>query len=130
MLPLAFIFSKIYKTEWKVPGNALQSLGIWLNVAQLFYFPFLIFLLLKAPDFFVMGYAIITGAHLFPYAWFYEEKAYAFAAGLVSIGAFLIAISVEDAEMFYIPIFTATILTFLGISIYVSTNKKNKVIVH
>ena len=46
LLPLAFILSKIFKTNWKVKDNPLQPLGLWLNFAQLFYFPFLIFLLL------------------------------------------------------------------------------------
>ena len=47
MLPLAFVFSKVFKTQWTVENNPLQSLGLWLNFAQLFYFPILIFVLLK-----------------------------------------------------------------------------------
>lgn len=72
MLPLAWGLSKILKTNWNVKNNPLQPLGLWLNVAQLIYFPFLIFILIKYPDYFIMTYAIITGAHLFPYAWFYD----------------------------------------------------------
>ena len=74
LLPTALGLSKILKTQWKIEGNPLQPLGLWLNFAQLFYFPFLIFVLIKMPDYFVMTYAIITGAHLFPYAWFYRTK--------------------------------------------------------
>ena len=70
LLPLAFGISKILKTNWKVKDNPLQPLGLWLNFAQLIYFPFLIFILIKCPDYFIMTYAIITGAHLFPYTWF------------------------------------------------------------
>ena len=44
MLPLALLFSKIMKTNWKNKDNPLQPLGLWLNFAQLFYFPFLIYL--------------------------------------------------------------------------------------
>lgn len=73
LLPLALGFSKILKTNWKIAGNELQPLGLWLNFAQLIYFPFLVFILIKHPDYFIMAYAIITGAHLFPYAWFYDE---------------------------------------------------------
>jgi hypothetical protein len=89
LLPLAFVFSKIFKTEWKIKGNKLQPLGLWLNFAQLFYFPFLIFILLASPKYFIMTYAIITGAHLFPYAWFYDEIGYAISAGIISIASFL-----------------------------------------
>lgn len=66
MLPLAFVFSKIFRTQWTVEGNPLQSLGLWLNFAQLFYFPILIFVLLRSPDDFIFVYVVITGAHFFP----------------------------------------------------------------
>jgi hypothetical protein len=75
-IPLAFALSKIFKTSWKSPGNPLEPLGLWLNFAQLFYFPFLVFVLLTQPKFFIMTYAIITGAHFFPYAWYYKSTAY------------------------------------------------------
>ena len=51
MLPLALLFSKILKTNWKNKDNPLQPLGLWFNFAQLFYFPFLIFILIKMPDY-------------------------------------------------------------------------------
>ena len=38
LLPLAFGFSKIFKTNWKIKNNPLQPLGLWLNFAQLIYF--------------------------------------------------------------------------------------------
>ena len=43
LLPTALGLSKILKTQWKIEGNPLQPLGLWLNFAQLFYFPFLIY---------------------------------------------------------------------------------------
>ena len=33
MLPLAFLLSKVFKTTWKVEGNPLEPLGLWLNFA-------------------------------------------------------------------------------------------------
>ena len=47
MLPLAWLLSKILKTEWTIKNNLLDPLGLWLNFAQLFYFPFLFFVLSK-----------------------------------------------------------------------------------
>lgn len=118
LIPLALGISKILKTNWKIKNNALQPLGLWLNFAQLVYFPFLIFILIKYPDYFIMAYAIITGAHLFPYSWFYDEIGYAIAAIIISIGSMLIALNVQPINIFYVPIFTATILFILGIWIY------------
>ncbi|MCB0632140.1 MAG: hypothetical protein R2824_20835 [Saprospiraceae bacterium] len=117
LLPLAFGFSKIFKTEWKIEGNPLQSLGLWLNFAQLIYFPFLIFILLRYPDYFIMAYAIITGAHLFPYAWFYDELGYAVTAVLISLGSLFIALSINTDQMAYIPIFTS--LTLLSFALWI-----------
>jgi len=126
LLPLALGFSKILKTNWKIKDNALQPLGLWLNFAQLIYFPFLIFILIKYPDYFIMAYAIITGAHLFPYTWFYDEIGYAVAAVIISIGSMLIAINIEPIDIFYIPIFTASILLILGIWILIRYQRFRK----
>ncbi len=123
MLPLAFAFSKALKTTWTIKENPLQPLGLWLNFAQLIYFPFLIFIFVKYPDYFIMAYAVITGAHLFPYAWFYEEKGYAVAAVIISVGAMAIALLVDPVDLFYVPLFTASLLLLLGIRILYSNNK-------
>lgn len=115
LMPLALGFSKIFKTNWKIKDNPLQSLGLWLNFAQLIYFPFLIFVLIKHPDYFIMAYAIITGAHLFPYAWFYDEIGYAIAAILISVGSLCIALLVDVDQIFYVPGFTALALLLLAV---------------
>lgn len=90
MLPLAFALGKIFKTSWKIANNPLNDLGLWLNMTQLFYFPLLFVVISKDSNDMPMALAIITGAHFFPYAWFYQTKAYAVMAGLISVGAALI----------------------------------------
>lgn len=124
MMPLAFLFSKILKTNWKVKGNPLDPLGLWLNFAQLFYFPFLFFVLSKQSEYFVMTYVIITGAHFFPYAWYYNEKIYAVAAGIISVGAFLLAMQVPTEKMFFVPLFMSVMLLLLSGGLYWSYQKK------
>lgn len=124
MLPLALGLSKVLKTNWKVKHNPLQPLGLWLNFAQLFYFPFLIFVLLVLPDYFIMAYAIITGAHFFPYAWLYRAKIYAITAGFISIGSFVLALNLANENMYYIPLFTAILLVITGISLVINLRKK------
>ncbi len=126
LLPLAFLLSKILKTQWKVKNNPLQPLGLWLNFAQLFYFPFLIFILITNPDYFVMTYAIITGAHLFPYAWLYNQKSYALFAGLISIGSMIISINIAKENMFYVPLFTSICLILLGVFLLVFYRRESK----
>ncbi|WP_198664856.1 DUF7010 family protein [Lewinella sp. IMCC34191] len=107
MLPLAFGLSKVFRTTWKIPGNPLEPLGLWLNFAQLFYFPFLVYFLLRDPEAFIMGYAIITGAHLFPYAWFYDELGYAIGAGVIAVGALFLRLLISPDSLFVIPLFAS-----------------------
>lgn len=126
LLPFALGFSKIFKTTWKIKGNALQPLGLWLNFAQIIYFPFLIFVLVKSSDDFIMTYAIITGAHLFPYAWFYDEIGYAVAAVVISFGSMFIAFLVEPVSVYYIPVFTASALLLLATWIFIRYQKLRK----
>ncbi|MCR9015791.1 DUF7010 family protein [Aquiflexum gelatinilyticum] len=114
LLPLALGFSKIMGTNWKVTNNQLQSLGLWLNFAQLIYFPFLIFILIKYPDYFIMTYAIITGAHLFPYAWFYDEMGYAVCAITISFGVLLMTFNMDQEQVWTIPLFTSAMFFLLG----------------
>ena len=125
LLPLAFLFSKILKTNWKVKDNHLQPLGLWLNIAQLFYFPFLIFVLIKSPDYFIMTYSIITGAHFFPYSWFYKTKFYALFAGVISLGSLLIALNIDEEKFFYIGVFTSVCLLLLTIGLLFDFNRKH-----
>jgi hypothetical protein len=124
LLPLAFGLSKILKTNWKVKDNPLQPLGLWLNFAQLIYFPFLIFILIKYPDYFIMAYAIITGAHLFPYAWLYDEIGYAIWAIVISLGALVITLNIELDQIWFVPFFTSIMLFTLACWILLKLHKQ------
>ncbi|MCX2680832.1 hypothetical protein OOZ15_12835 [Galbibacter sp. EGI 63066] len=126
LLPLALGLSKLLKTNWKIKDNPLQPLGLWLNFAQLIYFPFLVFILIKYPDYFIMAYAVITGAHLFPYAWLYDEIGYAVTAVLISVGTLIITFNVDVEEAFYIPIFTSVALFLLAIWIQINLKRFRK----
>jgi hypothetical protein len=123
-IPLAFALSKVFKTKWKSPGNPLEPLGLWLNFAQLFYFPSLVFILLTEPQFFVMTYAIITGAHFFPYAWYYKSLAFAIMAGVISVGALVLGITLPADQMFVLPLAMAGALAVLAI-LLMSAWKRN-----
>ncbi len=124
MMPLAILFSKLFKTEWTIKSNPLQPLGLWLNFAQLVYFPFLIFVLIKMPDYFVMVYAIITGAHFFPYAWFFKSVAYAIVAVIISVGAMLLGLLLPQQSFYLIPLFLSASLLILAGALY--SNQKNR----
>ena len=124
MMPLAFFLSKLFKTTWTNRENPLQALGLWLNFSQLFYFPFLIFSLIKFPDYFVMVYVIITGAHFFPYAWFYKTNLYAVFAGIISVGAMTLGLILPIEKMYFLPLFMSVCLITLTILLFSDSIKK------
>jgi hypothetical protein len=124
MMPLAFLFSKLFKTIWTDKENPLQPLGLWINFSQLFYFPFLVFSLIKFPDYFVMVYAIITGGHFFLFAWFYKTNLYAAFAGIISIGAMTLGLILPMTETYFIPIFMSISLIVLSILLFFDSKKK------
>lgn len=124
LLPLAGLLSKVFNTTWKINGNPLEPLGLWLNFAQLFYFPFLFFILAKMPEYFVMVYAIITGAHFFPYSWYYKNTVYAISAGIISVGSWLLGIYLPANRTYVIPLLMSLFLAGLAILLYVDYKKK------
>jgi hypothetical protein len=125
-LPLAWLLSKVFHTTWTLPNNPLQPLGLWLNFAQLFYFPFLIFIYSKHPEYFIMTYGIITGAHFFPYAWFYNAKPFAIMAGVIPVGCVFIGLRTAGATTYLVPVFVFCALMVLGGLLWVSYRQNKK----
>ena len=124
MLPLAFLLSKVFKTTWTIKNNPLQPLGLWLNFAQLFYFPILFFVLSKMPDYFVMVYVIITAGHFFPYSWFYKNSLFAIVAGIVTISALFLGLKLPVEQVYIIPIFMSFSLIILTILLHFDYKRK------
>ena len=85
MFPLSVGMSTLIKADWKLKNNPLGNLGLFLNLAQIIYFPILIWGIIKSPNDAIMFFAIITGAHFFPYGWFYNAKAYYVMAPMISV---------------------------------------------
>jgi hypothetical protein len=124
LLPLAWFFSGLLKTNWKIKDNPLQPLGLWLNFAQLLYFPFLIFTMIKMPEYFIMVYAIITGAHLFPYGWFYKTNWYSIFSGFIAVGVLILGLRLPSEKMYFVAIFTSISFFLLTTFLYFDTRKK------
>ncbi len=124
MLPLAYLFSKIIGTQWNLPNNPLQSLGLWLNFSQLFYFPFLVFTMIKVPEYFIMTYAIITGAHLFPFGWFYRCWWYTVFAGMMGVGTLILALLLPIAQGYFVGFFMSFSFVVLTALLIIDYKKK------
>lgn len=127
LLPLAWGLSKVFRTTWTLPHNPLQPLGLWLNFAQLFYFPFLFFIFGRHPAYFIMTYGIITGAHFFPYAWFYDAPPFAVMAGVISFGCLFIGVRTATTAPYWVPVFIVGALVVLGGLLFQSYRQHQKI---
>lgn len=81
LMPLAVMFSKLLKIDFSNKSNPLTNLGIIFSVNQVLYILIAMWAFVFAPQYMLMIYAIIFGAHLMPYGWLYKSKSY-FAASV------------------------------------------------
>lgn len=71
-----------------------------------------------------MALAIITGAHFFPFAWYYKANAYAVMAGIISVGSAVVGSMVSQQDIFMVPVLMTGMLTILAMLLYLDYKKK------
>ena len=120
MFPLSILCSKIIRADWRANDNPLGILGLYINLAQLMYFPILAYMFYKNPNEMIVFLAVITGAHLFPYGWFYNAKAYTIMAPVISILISLIGWNISVAGLWLIPLSMILLLIILNIWLYIN----------
>lgn len=126
MFPLALLFSKLIKAEWKVTDNPINQLGLVANLAQLMYFPILFWALAKSPEQMLLFFAIITGAHFFPYGWVYNTRAYYVLAPVISITILIIGWDVGADSLWRIPLMIVLYFLILNVWLWVDYKKKSE----
>lgn len=123
-MPLTWVLGKLLKTAWIIKDNPLDALGLWLNFAQLFYFPFLFFILSEMPEYFIMTMVIITGGHFFPYSWFYNTPIFAWVAGISSAGAYILGTLLQPEDFYWIPLCFTILLLIMAALLHQDYLKK------
>lgn len=87
LLPLAYLISKMIKAEFSTNDNPLGKLGLLFSCNQFLYILIAMWVYPTVPDKMVMVLAIIFGAHLLPFGWLYQSKAYSVMSVLISLSA-------------------------------------------
>ncbi len=124
MFPLAYFLSKILKVDWNSQKNPVGTLGMYLNITQLIYFPIIFWAFIKSPAEMVLFFAIITGAHLFPYGWVYNTKVYYVLSPVITLLIFGVYFFLGDEDIWIIPITMVIFLIVLNILLYFDYKKK------
>lgn len=92
LVPIAYIISKIIKSKFSAKDNPLNKLGILFSCNQYLYILIAMWVYPTVPDKMVMVLAIIFGAHLLPFGWLYQSKAYSVMSVLISLTALIVGI--------------------------------------
>ena len=90
--PLAYVISKVIKSEFSTKDNPLNKLGLLFSFNQFLYILIPMWVYPTVPDKMVMVLAIIFGAHLLPFGWLYKSKAYSVMSVLIAITALITGI--------------------------------------
>ena len=90
LMPGALVMSKILKVDFQNKENPLTKLGMILALNQMIYMLIAMWIFYMMPEYLVMVYAIIVGAHFLPYGWLYRSKMYTFFSIAMAIVCFLL----------------------------------------
>lgn len=124
MFPMSIFIAKIINADWKTNDNPLGKLGLYLNLAQIMYFPLLFWAFSKNPEYMIIFFSVITGAHFFPYGWFYNTKAYFVIAPITSITVMLLGWNIINKNLWQIPLVMIFLLIILSGWLYIDYKKK------
>ncbi|MBR6403417.1 MAG: hypothetical protein IKS48_08540 [Eubacterium sp.] len=93
LMPLAIAFSKLVKADiFAKSSNPINKLGFLCTMNQTLYLIIVMWAYSKNPDAMVMLYAMVFGAHLLPFGWVYDSKAYMIISIIETIGALVTAL--------------------------------------
>lgn len=107
LMPIAYLMSKLLGIPFQDKENPLSAAGIVLAVAQIPYLLIVMWIYSTRPEYMVMVYAMVTGAHFLPYGWYYRSKSYYIFSGLIPLvslvvgccfGSMLVAVSMVVME--------------------------------
>lgn len=113
MFPLSMLMAKLLNAEWKFTKDTpLADLGLLFNIAQLVYFPILFLAFANSPKEMLIYFAIITGAHLFPYGWFYRTSVYYLFAPLMAIFMMVLGFIIEG-QLWLVPLAMVLLLSLM-----------------
>ncbi|NLO41269.1 MAG: hypothetical protein GX115_17620 [Ruminiclostridium sp.] len=115
LIPLALLISKLIKAEFSVKNNPLSQLGFYFSIGQMLYFPIIMWMFPNAPKGFIMGLAIITGAHFLPFSWLYRSRAYLIMSIVIPIVISVMGWSAEPSQLVRVPAAMLVMILIFGI---------------
>ncbi len=104
LMPLAYLISRMNKAEFTVRGNPLNNLGLLFSLNQFAYLLIAIWAFAGAPERMVMIIAVIFGAHLMPFSWLYQSKAYMVMSVVIPVAVTVVGWGLGRENLYLIPL--------------------------
>lgn len=91
LMPLAILFAKAVKADiFRKTKNPFKNLCLLNTFNQFLYLLIVMWAFSRHPDAMLMIYAMVFGAHLLPFGWVYDSKAYTVVSIAETVGALVI----------------------------------------
>lgn len=98
-LPLAFLLERFLSWGRMSPGNPLKPLSVCLAMAQIAMLPVALLAFMLAPWSTGAAMGAIAGGHFVPYAWLQRTRTYAVLGAVVSVGTFLLTMTLKEQAL-------------------------------
>ena len=85
LMPISYLAGRILKVDIFDKSNPIGNLGFIFTLNQMLYLLIVMWAFRAVPDKMVMIYAMVFGAHLFPYFWLYKNKYYLVSAIFIPV---------------------------------------------
>ncbi len=99
VFPVGALLTRLWGGNLFAKSTVLTPLGMLLAAVQLFYWPVIIVVYRRAPEWTPFAMAILFGSHFLPYAWLYRSAGYAFLAIATTVA--LVAASIATRGSLY-----------------------------
>ena len=90
LMPLAWALSKVLGIDFSNSANPLTKLGMLFSFNQLLYILIVMWVFAAVPGKMLMVFAMVFGAHLLPFGWLYESRAYYVASVFIPVMALVV----------------------------------------
>ncbi len=120
LLPISWLVGKIIKVDIFSKENPLGALGFLFTLNQMIYLLIVMWVFSAVPDKMVMVYAMVFGAHLFPYSWLYKSVGYKIFAILIPVVSLILGCNFDG----YVVAVTAFVAEIIFTIVLISELKK------
>jgi len=123
LLPLSWIIGKVIKVDIFSKENPLGQLGFIFMLNQMIYLLIVMWVFNAVPEKMIMVYAMVFGAHLFPYSWLYKSLGYRIVSIIIPIISLILGCTLNNGTI--IAIVACMIEVLFAVVLFTELRKMN-----